>query len=76
MTRHPVVSTNIRSIGYDRDTRVMEIEFVGSGKPAIYRYSNVSAGDHIMLVTAKSIGKHFGAHIKGKFAFERVREVV
>ncbi len=69
MTRKRVVSSNIRAIGYDPIERILEVEFVNSG---VYRYRNVAVTDHVMLVTSKSIGRHFGQHIKGKFEFERI----
>jgi hypothetical protein len=62
MTRDAVSSSSIKSIGHDGDT--LEVEF-HSGK--VYRYAGVSATDAAALIGAKSIGKHFGAHVRGKF---------
>lgn len=67
MTRQPVTSTNIRSIGHDGGT--LEIEF-SSG--AIYQYGGVSAEEHQALLGADSIGRHFGQHIRPKFNGVRV----
>jgi hypothetical protein len=57
VTRTPVQSSNIASIGYDQETGVMEVEFKGSGK--VYTYPNVSAHEHETLIAAPSIGKKF-----------------
>ena len=61
MTRAPVTSSTISSIGHDPATQTLEVEFK-SGK--VYRYQDVSAEKHAELLGAESIGKHFGAHIK------------
>lgn len=67
MTRQPVESSQIASIGYDADTKTMEIEFVQrdpNRKPSIYQYANVDSEDYINFLGADSIGRHFGAFIK------------
>jgi hypothetical protein len=63
MTRTPVSSSSIASVGHEGD--VLEIKF-RSGK--VYRFSGVSSEQADALRAAPSVGKHFGAHIRGKFS--------
>jgi hypothetical protein len=68
MTRTPVASRSIRSIGHEGST--LEVEF-SSG--AVYRYDGVTAAHVEDLLKAPSLGKHFATHIKGGgFAFTKV----
>lgn len=61
ITREPVTSSNIKSVGYDEPTRVLEIEF---NKGLVYQYSPVTLAAYQELISAPSIGKHFHTHIK------------
>lgn len=62
ITRTPVQSSNIKSIGYDEPKRILEIEFTKGGH--VYQYSPVTASAYRELINAPSIGKHFHSHIK------------
>jgi len=63
MIRTPVVSSNIRSVGYAPGEKKLEIEFHDG---SIHHYHDVSSEEHHSLMTAPSVGKHFHAHIKHK----------
>lgn len=67
MLRHDVVSSNIRSIGYEQG--VLEIAF-HSGR--IYQYSNVSQMEYNNLMNAYSHGKYFNAYIKDYYPCSRI----
>lgn len=69
MTRQPVQSSNIVSIGYDAEQRAMEIEFV---RGAVYRYDNVPAEEHAALISASSAGRYFAANIRGRYDGKKV----
>ena len=69
MERMKVVSSNIKSVGYDAAQRVLEVEFF-SGK--VYRYSQVAPEVHEEMMQAESIGRFFGARVKPVFACEQV----
>lgn len=77
MNRTPVESSQITSIGYDAATKKLEIEF-RSFKPgfsgSVYEYDNVPPETHAALISAESIGKQFGATIKGQFEYRRVAD--
>jgi hypothetical protein len=64
MTRTPVKSSNVKSVGYDPATKAMEVEFHTG---AVYTHSGVSANDHSALVNSSSIGSHYHKNFKGKF---------
>lgn len=67
--REAVNSTNLRSIGYHRGLRVLEIEF-HSG--SIYRYRNVPTKAYGALIGADSKGRHFMQEIRGRYEFKRI----
>ena len=69
MERHPVISSDLASIGYDPATQTLEIEFKATG---IYQYFSVPPDIFESLHTTPSPGKYFLQHIKGKFAWEKV----
>lgn len=62
----PVVSSNLRAVGYDRATRTLVIEFNGG----TYQYSNVPPDIHDELMKAPSKGKFFYQNIRDKFSSE------
>ncbi len=71
MTRKPVKSSQLLSVGHDPETSTLEVEFHPTRKQAadsqlgsVYQYANVSAADHAALVGAESVGSHFIQVIK------------
>lgn len=70
MVRLPVVSSNIASVGYDKDTEELEIEFKDS---TIYLFSGVSFGEYVALLAAPSAGKYFIRNIKGRYETRRLQ---
>jgi hypothetical protein len=71
MNRTPVSSSNLRAVGYDADTRTLEVEFLNGG---LYSYSNVPLTIHAGLMSASSHGSYFDAHIKkGGYPFKKLR---
>lgn len=69
MTRTPVDSSMIRSIGYDKDSLALEVEFTSG---AVCLYEGVKPEHHYDLMKAQSYGKHFNAHIKGKYDWKYI----
>lgn len=69
MERNPVKSSQILSVGHDVGNSILEIEFKGGG---IYQYFEVPPEIHAGFLDAGSVGKHFGANVKGKFRFAKV----
>ena len=59
----PVESSQVKAIGYDRDTRTLAVTFT-RGQGAIYHYPDVAPDTFEAFVNAESIGTFFGKHIK------------
>lgn len=70
MQRQHVESKALRSVGYDAQCRVLEIEFT-SGE--VYRYRRVPARVHAGLMAADSHGHYFATQIRDLFESEHVQ---
>ena len=68
MNRQKVESSQIVSVGYDADTKVLEIEFKGG---SVYQYFDVPSERYTEMLTAESVGKYFGKFIKGVYRYEK-----
>jgi hypothetical protein len=62
MTHEPVKSSMIKSIGYDPESKKMEVKF-SSG--SIYTHENVEQDEFECLRDAESVGKHYNEFWKG-----------
>lgn len=70
MTRTPVSSSNIASIGYDSRTRTLEVEF---NNGSVYQYHGVPEGIYQGLMGAPSHGEYLDAYVKkGGYAYTRI----
>lgn len=69
MERTHVESSTLRSVGYDRDSLVLEIEFVNGN---VYRYSSVPERVHDTLMRAPSKGTYFSQHIRDVYRYEQL----
>lgn len=69
MDREQVDSSQIASIGYDIESKTLEIEFKSGG---VYDYHDVPQHVYMGIMSAGSHGKYFYAEIKGKYGFEKV----
>ena len=71
MTRTPVSSSNLASVGYDSSSRTLEVEFLNG---TIYQYANVPTDRHVGLLKASSKGDYFNFYIKeGGYSYTQVR---
>ena len=71
MIRKQITSTNLRSIGYDPDSSVLEIEFLNG---TIYQYAAVPLQVYNSLMAANSHGTYFNANIrKANYRYTQVR---
>lgn len=64
MDRTPVESSNLKSVGYDRATSTLEVEFQ-NGK--VFQYADVPMGTHAGLMAAESPGAYFARNVKPSF---------
>lgn len=69
MDRTLLKSSNIREVGYDKDSRILEILFVDGG---LYHYFEVPESVYRGILSAPSAGKYFHAHIRDRYRCKRV----
>jgi hypothetical protein len=69
MDRIAVISSTIRSIGYDAESAVLEVEFQ-SGK--VYQYTGVPPHTYDGIMRADSKGRYLNAQIKERFPCRQV----
>jgi len=68
ITRRPVDSSNIKSVGYDPSTLTLEIEFTSG----IYQFAGVSQKTFNTFETAGSKGRFFATFIKGRYESTKI----
>lgn len=69
MDRIPVSSTNIRSIGYDQQSSVLEVEFTSGD---VYQYFNVSEHLYQQFLYASSHGQFLNDNIRHNYRYQKV----
>ena len=69
MLKQNVVSTNLQSVGYDRGSQTLEVQFL-SGR--VYQYYGVPENMHTQLMQAASKGVFLNIYIKNRYPFSRV----
>jgi hypothetical protein len=67
--RIAVDSNYLRSVGYDSENQVLEIEF---RRGEVYQYIEVPATVYTDLMNAPSQGKYFNAHIKEVYSYRKL----
>jgi len=70
MIRKNVSSSDIHSVGYNSELKVLEIKFHSGG---IYQYSDVPEMIYNALMTASSHGKYFHRNIKNQYRYRKVK---
>ncbi len=61
MNRVPVSSSNLASVGYDPERRILEVEFLNR---SVYQYLNVPSYVYSGLMSAGSHGSYLDSHVK------------
>ena len=69
MERQEVSSSNLSSVGYDKSSETLEVEFKKSG---IYQYFNVPEFMYARMMQADSIGVFFNSEIKNTYACSKM----
>lgn len=69
MYRIPVSSSNIRSIGYDSQSAVLEVEFSCGD---VYQYFNVPEHLYQGLMNASSKGQFLNDYIKYNYRYQKI----
>ena len=66
MEREQVSTSNVKSIGYDINTSILEVEFKNG---RVYQYFNVPINVYNALINASSIGKYLNSNIVGVYKY-------
>jgi hypothetical protein len=69
MVRTHVISSNLESVGYDTNSKTLEIAFIGGG---IYQYFAVPYSVFSALMNATSKGTYFANSIKNVYRYQKV----
>lgn len=69
MDRTPVSSTNIRSIGYDPQSGILEVEFTTD---EIYQYFDVPEHLYQQFLNAPSHGQFLNDYIRYNYRYQKV----
>lgn len=67
MKREPVESTAIKSIGYNEDKQILEVEILDTGR--VYKYFNVPLEEYMDFLDAKSLGEYYNRVIKENYEY-------
>lgn len=68
----PVVSGNLKAIGFDAATETLDVQFASG---LIDRYSGVPAKTHQALIGAESVGGFFAKNVRTRFASEKLEDL-
>lgn len=69
MKREAVVSSNIKSVGYDIQQNVLEVEFANG---SVYQYKEVPKDLADQFVKSESAGRFFSQNVRNQFQATRV----
>lgn len=69
MIRTPVASSNLASVGYEADTRTLEVEFTDG---SIYQYFEVPESVYSGLIRAASKGGYMHANVRDRYRYRRL----
>lgn len=70
MKRIAVISEVLKSVGYDEQSRTLEVEFKNGG---LYEYFDVPADEYSTLMLSPSKGTYFGDYIRDAYRFKRIK---
>ena len=71
MQRRTVQSSALSSVGYDPDTRILELEFRENG--GVWQYFGFPLSAYNKFINSESLGHFFVTRIKGKYPELKVR---
>lgn len=71
MERQHVSSSNLKSVGYNPETKTLEVEFLNGG---LYQYYNIPESIYNGLMAASSHGSYFNQYVKkGGYTYKKLR---
>lgn len=69
MQRQIVSSSNLKSVGYDPISQILEVEFLDR---SVYQYSGVPSSVYSGLMSASSKGSYLSQKVKGVYFYRQV----
>lgn len=69
MERIEVTSSNIKSIWYDKENLILEVEF---NNETVYQYLEVPENEYQWIMSADSHGKYLNSNIKPFYEFNQI----
>ena len=69
MVRKIVSSANLKSVGYDNQDKILEVEFTDGN---VYQYFGVPKRIHDELMNAQSLGSYHFKSIRSNFQYEKI----
>ena len=66
-----VISSNLKSCGYNPATKTLRVLFHNGGA---YQYSPITREEYMSLIKAESVGKFFNANIKDNTDLNVIKE--
>jgi hypothetical protein len=68
MKREPVESTAIKSIGYNEDKQILEVEILETER--VYKYFHVPLEEYLDFIESPSLGKFYSMNVKDKYEYK------
>ena len=69
MQKRSAASSNLASVGYNRETETLEVEFLDG---SVYQYYDVPENMYDQLMTAGSKGRFLHAYVKNAYPYSRI----
>ena len=69
MEMTPVKSSNVKSVGYDTESKKLRVEFSNG---TMYEYTDVAPHVHAEMLSAESAGSYFAKNVRGKYGVEKL----
>jgi KTSC domain len=69
MNKQSVISSNLRSVGYEAESQTLEVEFHNGGT---YQYFGVPSSHYVGLMKAVSLGTYLHTYIKGSYRYQKL----
>jgi hypothetical protein len=70
MRRARIDSTSLESVGYEMESKTLEVEFAGG---AVYQYLEVPEEEIRKFMRAQSRGTYLNRHIKPRYLCRRIQ---
>ena len=67
-----VTSSYIKSVGYDKEKKKLQVEFKNGTK---WQYNEVPESAYVSLLLAESTGKFFAKEIKGVYDARKLEDI-